>query len=430
MVIDIDNVTVTRAKSPKEDMPMRDISLSEDNLATRWQYVKQNLKNLGIISQESLEQDIRDIIQNVLQRNTDKEFQERLGAGWYERTGSRRGVRCGYYNRVLTTTFGSSTLKIPRARHTKINYELFDRYQRRHKRLDYTIALSVILGLSTRKQAKLFHELIGDSVSHETASSLLDSIKTELDAYRCRPIANRYKYLIVDGMWVNIKELHIRQRPVLFALGVTNNDNKELLSFKLAKGETEAEYTSFLNDLYRRGLTHVDCITADGAEAITQAVNTVYPYARRQYCYTHKLRNLSQNIRYKQRHRRKMMDYAKKIYKEPSKQNAIKRFNRFIRTWREREPRACRNFSNNFIDTLNFYDFPKADRNFISTSNHLERHIEELRRRTKIQGYFRSEKSLNIWLFGIIKYLNITIPEDTPVYSIQPELQYQSAQLS
>lgn len=409
---------------------MRDINLSEDNLPVRWKYVKRNLKGLGIITQESLEEDIRDIIQNVLQRSIDKDFSDKLGADWYQRTAQRKDVRCGYYDRVFTTSFGRAELRIPRARHINIKYELFDTYQRRHNRLDYAIALSVILGLSTKKQSRLFYELIGDSVSHQTASRLIYHLEEELASYRQRPITNKYKYLLVDGMWVNIKELWIKNRPVLFALGITKDNKKELIAFKLAKGETEAEYTSFLNDLYRRGLTDIECVTADGAEAITQAVNTVYPYARRQYCYTHKLRNLNQNIRYKQRHRKRLMDRAKKIYKQPSKQEAISAFKRFIWKWQDLEPRACRNFSNNFINTLIFYDFPREDRHLISTTNHLERYIEELRRRTKIQGYFRNEKSLNLWTFGIIKYLNITIPEDTPVYSIQPELQYQSAQFS
>jgi hypothetical protein len=60
----------------------------------------------------------------------------------------------------------------------------------------------------------------------------------------------------------------------------------------------------------------------------------------------------------------------------------------------------------------------------------LERYIEEIRRRTEIQGYFKTEQSLNLWIFGIIKHLNITIPEDVPKSLIQPELKYESAQLS
>jgi len=409
---------------------MRAINLSQDNLAVQWQYVKRNLSDLGIITQDSLEVDIRLITQRIIQASINREFQEAIKAELYQRTHTRTDVRCGYYDRVFTSTFGAASVKIPRARHTKLRYKLFDTYQRRHKKLDYAIALSVILGLSTRKQSKLFYHVMGDSVSHTTASNLLLALKEELRCYRQRPIDNNYKYLILDGMWVHIKELNIRQRPVLFALGITKDNKKELLSFKLSQGETEQEYTALLNDLYRRGLEHLDCIIADGSESITSAANTVYPYAKRQYCYTHKLRNLSQNIRYKYKHRAKMLKQAKTIYQQPSKQRAINRFNRFLYTWQDKEPRACKNFKNNFINTLNYYDFPEADRCLISTSNHLERFIEEIRRRTKIQGYFKNESSLNLWIFGIIKHLNITIPEDISKDLIQSELKYKSAQFN
>lgn len=411
-------------------MPMKAIDFTNSNVQNQWQYVKRNLKDLGIITHDSLEQDIRLIIQGVLQRNIDQEFQDAIKAEPYERVDTRIDVRCGYYDRVFTSTFGQASLKIPRARNTKLNYKLFDTYQRRHKKLDHCIALSMILGLSTRKQSKLFYEVMGGSVSHQTASNLLSALKGELRSYRQRPIVNNYKYLILDGMWVHIKELSIRQRPVLFVLAITKDNKKELLSFKLAKGETEAEYTSLLNDLYRRGLTQIDCIIADGSGSITAAANTVYPYAQRQYCYTHKLRNLAQNIRYKYKHRAKVLKQAKKIYQQPSKRKAINQFNQFLHDWQGKEPRACKNFKNNFINTLHYYDFPETDRGLISTSNHLERYIEEIRRRTKIQGYFKNSQSLNLWVFGIIKHLNITIPEDMPKGSIQSELEYKSAQFS
>ena len=125
-----------------------------------------------------------------------------------------------------------------------------------------------------------------------------------------------------------------------------------------------------------------------------------------------------------------MLKQAKEIYQQPSKHKAANQFNKFLNTWQSKEPKACKNFKNNFINTLNHYDFPEAGRNLISTSNHLERYIEEIRRRTKMQGYFKNERSLNLWIFGIIKHLNITIPEDIPKGLIQSELEYKSAQLT
>ena len=96
---------------------------------------------------------------------------------------------------------------------------------------------------------------------------------------------------------------------ILFVLGVTLDNKKEIIAFKLAKGETEEECSALLNDLYRRGLEgkNLKLIASDGAKGIRAAINMVYPYAKWQLCYVHKLRNLIKHIRYKQQHRKSMM---------------------------------------------------------------------------------------------------------------------------
>ncbi|MCM8789563.1 MAG: transposase [Candidatus Omnitrophica bacterium] len=181
------------------------------------------------------------------------------------------------------------------------------------------------------------------------------------------------------------------------------------MAFKLAKGETEEEYTNFLNDLYRRGLVgkSLELIISDGSQGIIAACNTVYPYTPRQRCYTHKLRNLLQNIRHKTKHRAKMAQQASNIYKASSRYAAIKRFRIFVNRWRNLEPRAVKCFQDEFYHTLNYYDFPKEVCSAISTTNHLERFLEEIRRRIKIQGYFKNERSLNLWIFGLIKHIRL-----------------------
>jgi transposase-like protein len=271
------------------------------------------------------------------------------------------------------------------------------------------IVLSLLLGFSTRKQQRFFQAFIGDSVSHQTASSLLQDLADELRSYQTRPIEDKYRFLILDGFWVHIKELDIKKRPILFALGITKDGRQEIIAFKLAKGETEEEYTNFLNDLYRRGLLgkSLELIISDGSEAIIAACNTVYPYTPRQRCYTHKLRNLLQNIRYKIKHRSKMAKQASNIYKASSRHEAIRKFRLFVNRWQRKEPRAVKCFQDEFYNTLNFYDFPKEIRNAISTTNHLERFLEEIRRRIKIQGYFKNERSLSIWIFGLIKHTSL-----------------------
>jgi putative transposase len=408
---------------------MRSMNFSSNNLAVQWQYVKRNLREMGILNQsevDDIEVKARLVVEGFFQHSVNGEFREQIKAEEYERSEERSDIRSGTYPRIFTTTFGRTRLLIPKVRKKSRDYvyKLFTKYQRRQKKFDDMIVLSLLLGFSTRKQQRFFQAFIGDSVSHQTASALLQNLSDDLRQYQSQAIEDKYRFIFIDGLWVHIKEIDIKKRPILFALGITKDGKQEIIAFKLAKGETEEEYMNFLNDLYRRGLKGkvLELIIQDGSEAITAAVNIVYPYTPRQRCYTHKLRNLMQNIRYKFKHRAKLMKQASNIYKAASRQDAIKKFRLFVNRWKNLEPRAVKCFQDEFYNTLNFYDFPKEIRSAISTTNHLERFLEEIRRRIKIQGYFKNERSLNLWIFGLIKHINLR-----PIQQPKRMLQYESA---
>ena len=125
------------------------------------------------------------------------------------------------------------------------------------------------------------------------------------------------------------------------------------------------------------------------------------------------------------------MAQASLIYRSGSRRQAIKRFNRFCDKWHSLEPKAIRCFEKDFYDTIVYYDFFE-DKNFISTTNHLERDLGEVRRRIKIQGYFKSEQSLNLWVYGIISQFRIEDRAEEPkfTFTLIKEPKYESAQLS
>jgi transposase-like protein len=287
---------------------MRSVNFSSDNLAVQWQYVKRNLGELGVLYQfDDFEFQARGVIQRLIQDCVNEEFALQIRAQRYEHAPNRLDERQGGYERNLTTTFGTSRIRIPRVRFNKVkvHYSLFEKYQRRQKKFDRMVLLSMLLGHSVRKQRRFFRAFLGDAVSHTTASRLIKSLEGDLQHFRTKPIEDIYKYLIIDGLWVKVYDGRLKDMVILFVLGVTLDNKKEIIAFKLAKGETEEEVTSLLNDIYRRGLEgkNLKLIASDGAKGIRAAINMVYPYAKWQLCYVHKLRNLIKHIRYKQRHR-------------------------------------------------------------------------------------------------------------------------------
>lgn len=390
---------------------MRSINFSDTNLHLEFQHLNRNLRQIGMTEvMDSFSQKAQTAVKRLIQSTVTEEFEYRIGAKLYQRTGfKRRGHRKGAYRRFLTTSFGRSELLVPRlkdaSQKSQIHYSLFEKYKRRHKEFDQMILLSMILGLSTRKQGRFFRRFIGDAVSPSTASRILLNLQNDLGAFRTKLFQDKYKYLLIDGFWVKVKiNGEVKKKVVLFVMGIDLEDTKEILAFRLAQGESEEEVLALLNDLYRRGLKgkHLKLVGSDGSKGIKAAIQMVYPYAQWQLCYVHALRNLASHTRHKHKHRQPMMDDASGIYKSKTKKEALMRFQVFCFKWQALEPSAVRLFKQSFPDTLKFYDFPE-DRNLISSTNSLEREQEEVRRRLKTQGYYQSIKALNLWIFGIIQ---------------------------
>ena len=121
------------------------------------------------------------------------------------------------------------------------------------------------------------------------------------------PLKDEYEYLYLDAIWVHVQELNIKNRPILTASGVKADGRKHILTFKLAKGESEGEWPDLLNDLYRRGLKgfNLSLIISDNCCGLRSAINYVYPYTALQLCTVHKLRNILSRIKNKRKNRKK-----------------------------------------------------------------------------------------------------------------------------
>ena len=135
-------------------------------------------------------------------------------------------------------------------------------------------------------------------VSHTTATRIMNRIRDLVNYYRSQPLSDEYEYLYLDGIWTQVKELNIKNRPILIALGVKADGTKHILTFKMGKGESEGEWLGLLNDLYRRGLKgfNLSLIISDNCCGLRSAINYVYPYAALQLCTVHKLRNTLSRI--------------------------------------------------------------------------------------------------------------------------------------
>src|SRR6516164_5815974 len=101
-------------------------------------------------------------------------------------------------------------------------------------------------------------------------------LDTAVAAFHRRPLTNRYKALMLDGVVLARRTgAGALRRPVLVAFGLRHDGT---IDFRLAGSESAAEWDKFLTDLYRRGLTGegLDMICVDGGSGLLAALPAAF----------------------------------------------------------------------------------------------------------------------------------------------------------
>jgi len=135
--------------------------------------------------------------------------------------------RNGSYSRYLLTELGGIELDIPRTRRYSAAC-VIKAYARRSQSVDRMILGCFLLGLSTRKVGEALLAILGESVSASTVSRIARILDESVSAFHKRKLKNIYKALVFDGVVLSRKSgAGALKRPVLVALGITNDNKKE-----------------------------------------------------------------------------------------------------------------------------------------------------------------------------------------------------------
>lgn len=336
------------------------------------------------------------------------ELEALIGCSKYERDDYRKDYRNGYYERLMATTLGEIRIMYPRLRNSSFQSQLIDKYSRRRKEVDYAVLSCFVLGGSTRKTSKISKLFIDLNISHSTVSGIFKHLDDNARNFHYRKIDKKYRFLVLDGLWIHEQDRYRKKKVILFVMGITPEGKKEILDFFLADGETEQAYLTLLNHLIERGLdiNSVEMVIHDGANGLQAALDICMPYTQKQYCIFHKIQRIASKLE-QEHNKEQIMRDAGDIYKKAgSKREAILNLKSFIRKWLPREHRAVNCFVKNFDKTLTYFEFPKSLWSKISTSNSMERCLAEIRRRTRPMGYFKNDKSVNRIIYSLVYLLN------------------------
>jgi putative transposase len=356
---------------------------------------------------EGLDKTAKAFKKQLIEAALEAERTEILLCRSYERSDERTDYRNGYWTRYVMLKDGRLEIKMPRIRGLGYESAVIRRYQQRTTEVDAALLRIFLYGASTRLTGQALRPLVGEAVSAQTVSNIARSLDGAVRSYHRRELEDKYLYLFLDGIVLKTRSgSGSKKKTVLVAYGIKLDGRRELIDFLVTKHESEKHWEGFLNTLSRRGLTGdaLGLVATDGNRGLENAVDTVYPYVKRQRCWAHKLRNVSDKLR--KRHQEQCIREARAIYNAENRSEAARAYRVWAKTWRSLSPNAVKCLERDLEELLNFYSCPKEMWIKLRTTNVIERAFREVRRRTRPMTCFNNSQSIERIVYAVLNHLN------------------------
>jgi len=349
-------------------------------------------KNPGILGK---------IIEIGLQKIMELERDAHIGAGSYERSGSRKTYRNGYKPRKLNTRVGCITLQVPQTRDGEFYPSILERYQRSEKALIIALAEAYVNGVSTRNMKKITEELLGKEFSSMSISRYAMELDGELEIWRGRPLSGEYVYVILDARYDKCRvDSQIIDIAIFTAIGINSEGYRRVLSLEVNWGENNTSWNQFIGGLKERGLRGVRLFISDDHPGIRHAIKKHFPGVAWQRCQRHFLVNAMDKV--PGRYREQVHEDLTEVWSSASWQQAKDRLEEMAEKWSGLFPDFSDFLSEEGWETLTVYKTcPKEHRRKLRTSNIVERVNQEFKRRGRVVRIFPNPQSC-LRLYGAI----------------------------
>jgi putative transposase len=336
----------------------------------------------GLFSQPGGE-GFRLLVEHVVQALIERQADDHFGAPWNARGIERpNGYRNGYKPRGLQTVAGALDLSVPQARNGSFRPNLFERWQRSERAMLAACGEMVLAGVSNRKVSRLAEEAFGAEVSPSLVSQLVKDVEPAVEAFNERPLG-RFRYLLVDARFDKVREgKRVRSRAFLWAMGVNEEGEREILGFMDWGGETEVAWETFLTALKRRGLKGVDLVVSDAHEGLCEALLRAFPGSSWQECQAHFLRRSIEAV--KKADQKAFREEVRTIIQAAARSTSDKLMQLLKGVWEEKAAKAVAYVEEHLEGLLAVQALPQDHHQRLRTTNIVERFNQELKRKGRL----------------------------------------------
>lgn len=362
-------------------------------------------EELGEFFKSSINEFVKEKLQETINQLMQGEIEDFLTEALRNET---LDIRNGYYKRHLKTRYGSIEVSVPRDRLNLFETKLIQPYKQTTKDLEYVVQTLYLRGMTHREIVSYLDETMGVNLSKESSARMVRKILSTALEFKERKLP-KCVAIFMDGTYVPLKRRYssysteVTNECVMVIMGITDKGSKEILDFVTVPNEGSHSWKDFLKALKERGIGNPKIFITDGLQGMPDAISEVFPNAKHQRCLVHIQRNISQNVRVKDR--KEIIEDFKKVYNEETINQTKEQFNSFVDKWKITYPRLIQRI----VETpglFTYLDFPNVMWKSIMTSNAIESFNAELQRYSNRRILFNNESNQIVVLTGCISDYN------------------------
>ena len=375
--------------------------------AARRENIRELLALSGVEGMEDIQQLFRETIAEFMESGLDAEMDEQLGYERYDVQGKETDdSRNGHSKKTLRTSFGDTTIQVPRDRRGEFEPAILRKNQTSISQdVEAKIISMYAKGMSTTDIGDHIRDIYGIEVSESTVSRITDKVLPEAREWQQRPLESIYAVMFMDAIHYHVRsEGQIVKKAVYIAIGIDLSGRKDVLGMWVGENESAKYWATVLNSLRNRGVEDVFIACTDNLTGFANAIEAVFPKADIQNCIIHQLRNSSKYVSYKDL--KALMADLKKVYAavdEPSAEEALEAFSA---RWDKKYPKISASWRENWPNLSTYFKFPEELRRLIYTTNAIEGFNRQLRKVTKAKAVFPTDDGLLKMLY--LAMLDIT----------------------
>jgi transposase-like protein len=312
-----------------------------------------------------------------------------------DENGRRLVVRNGRHQpREVLTSAGAVEVTAPRVNDRRTDPQTGERCRfssailpawcRKTPKITEVLPLLYLHGLSSGDFVPALGQFLGSSagLSAPVISKLTETWKAEQRTFSARDLSGvDYVYLWADGIHVNIR-LEEHKLCLLVLIGVRADGRKELVALADGYRESVESWADLLRDCARRGMRAPVLAVGDGALGFWGALREVFPQARAQRCWFHKIANILGALPKSANPGAKRA--LAEIWNAEDRRHALDAVRAFEAAYGAKFPKAVAKITDDVEELLAFYDFPAEHWIHLRTTNPIESTFATVRHRTKI----------------------------------------------